>query len=155
MSRTPPPRAGLLPSLLAAATTGCGLVGDPPPGPLDALRTLCGQDAEVREDDPSEEEGYDLETVGEGREEQWSTSGCPAVDDGPYDNETVYAARYDRDPAEDMKDRHQAYADADGSSVTWAVAEGAGRWTVVWSPRSGVDDYESLAATGFEVVSGG
>ena len=158
------PRAASL-ALVAALTvsllTGCDALdaalgstddGPAPPDLREALHAVCGEDAEIKEDDPSPEDGYD-ETQGEGRTHFLY---CDKPDE--YGGERVNGARYTQDPTPDVEDVAAGYADADGSPVSWGLSEaeddGEPVWTVVYSARLDVDELRPLEDLGFVLHDG-
>ncbi len=155
-------RTAAVAAILTLALTGCDALdaalgdtddGPPPPDLREALHAVCGEDAEIDEQDPAPEPGYD-ETRGEGRTELLH---CEAPTDRGG-SEHVYAARYTQDPTPDVEDSHAGYQDADGSTVSWGLVEseddGDPLWTVVYAARLGTDGLRPLEDLGFDLYSG-
>jgi hypothetical protein len=127
--------------------------GPPPPDLREALHAVCGEDAEIVEEDPAPEDGYD-ERRGEGRTELLQ---CEKPTDFGG-SEYVYGARYTQDPTPDVEDSHAGYQDADGSTVSWGLVEseedGEPLWTVVYAARLGKSGLRPLEDLGFELHDG-
>lgn len=156
-------RSLLLTVVAVVSLAGCGdsldaALGDtddgpPPPDLRESLHAVCGDDAEIVEEDPAPSDGYDRRR-GEGRTEFLH---CEKPT-GSGGSEYVYGAHYSQDPTPDVEDSHAGYQDADGSTVSWGLVEseedGESVWTVVYAARIGKSGLQPLEDLGFELHDG-
>lgn len=100
-----------------------------PGEPEDWLHEICGDDAEIVEEEPYEDQFDD-----NARQLEYYTCTVPGADVGDAEVEEyeVEAIVYADDPEDDLVGEADSYKSGDGNELAWAYLELEETWAVVW-----------------------